>query len=88
MIEAFLFGTNMTYSAYITEITIQTEFGEETLEIHRTPGGGLFGIDATFLDQVSNVCHYPFDGGQITLANPPNREKNENKSNKSRSGAD
>lgn len=78
----------MTHSTYVTEITVQTEFGEETLEIHRTPGGGLFGVDATFLDQVGNVCHDPFDGGPITLADPPELIGNENQSNTTRSCLD
>lgn len=39
----------------------------EAVELWRHPGGGLFAVDASFMDQVSCVVYEPFQGERVRL---------------------
>lgn len=45
----------------------------ELLEVYRAPCGGVFGIDATFLEQVASdaddTVFDPFNGQEVSLTN-------------------
>lgn len=49
---------------YITDIAV----GDEVLEVYRDPvSNGIFGIDASYTDQVQQECPSPFGGYPLHL---------------------
>ena len=53
-------------SNYIFLGVVSSPTGEE-LEIYRAPEGGVFAVDWTYLDQVSERVHDPFSGKLVDL---------------------
>jgi hypothetical protein len=58
-------------STYLGEVVIELPTGEEALEIHRLPNGGIIGIDASFLDQVAEeICDPYARGSKVAISEP------------------
>lgn len=60
---------------YVTAVTVKDPDtgGDVSVEIWKHPGGGLFGVDSSYLDQVSTVIQDPFSdepGSKIELPTP------------------
>ena len=61
----------MERSTYLGEVVIELPTGQESLEIHRLPNGGIIGIDASFLDQVTEeICDPYGDGNKVVISEP------------------
>ncbi len=40
----------------------ETQFNDEILAVYRTPGGGIFAIDASYVEQDIGNTYCPLDG--------------------------
>jgi len=49
---------------FVQDIGLETG---EYLEIWRHPGGGLFAVDFSYIDQVSDTVYEPFEGNRVRL---------------------
>jgi hypothetical protein len=52
---------------YIQEVVVRDpdSGGDVSMEVHKVEGGGMFAIDSSFLEQVTDTIPSPFDDGVV-----------------------
>ena len=68
--------TQLETAAFVTEASVMDPATGEVveLEVWKHPNGGMFGIDSSYLTQVTTGIQDPFDedgGGRLALPLPP-----------------